>query len=160
MSTTIEIFGGEEGLAYKVLLEVKRTDTILMLAQNPLIHTKQGEDLIQALTLAAKDDFVSIKRFLNGRLNDSPEGKPAVQLFDGGKVYWEGRYQNGNLNDGVNGEAAVQSFRDDGQLQVIARFKDGNLVENLQGRNLSNYLRRVHQEERKKSGRKSKPPQP
>lgn len=66
--------------------------------------------------------------YINGKLNDGPNGEPAVQRFhQGGALKWTARYRNGQLNDGINGEPAIERFNESGVRISSARYTDGKL---------------------------------
>jgi hypothetical protein len=77
--------------------------------------------------------------YQDNQLHDGPNGIAAEQLFDkDGKLTQAKHFKNGKLNDGDNGEAAVTKY-ENGKLVYAARYKDGKLVKELEGRELAFY---------------------
>lgn len=140
---------------FRIELEVKSDEKLLLLVKDAAMKEKKGEDLLRALIEGAREDILSVKRFKDGRLNDSPTGEPAVQLFkSNGQLYWEGRYQKGNLNDGPNGEPAVSYYRAGGGYYAVSSFQDGKMVRKFTEDEISEYGMS------KKINRAPKPPKP
>ncbi|MHB8318115.1 MAG: hypothetical protein ACYDEP_02620 [Acidimicrobiales bacterium] len=62
----------------------------------------------------------------DGRLQDPPDGSPAVRGFrSDGTVVYEGHYQNGRLQDPPDGSPAMRWFRPDGTVANEGHWQDG-----------------------------------
>ncbi|MHB8318104.1 MAG: hypothetical protein ACYDEP_02565 [Acidimicrobiales bacterium] len=61
-----------------------------------------------------------------GRLQDPPDGSPAVRSFHpDGTVESEKHYQNGRLQDPPDGTPARRFFRPDGSVEIEAHWQNG-----------------------------------
>lgn len=158
MTQAVEIpYQAEDG-SYVVTVTAKDIDFFAKAAANPRIAEKTGERLVDALMLESKQDILRIERRKEGRLNDSPEGMPAISVFkDGDRKYVSHyHYRDDRLDDGLNGAPAIVEYRAEGLrvkrynngllndysrdkpaisvfdannvLQYVAHFKDGTLL--------------------------------
>jgi len=112
MAEEIYIYCGTGPDAYKVTMLGKGFDDMDLSS----LKDKSGEDLVTAIRSAPAVTIEAImRRNANGKLNDGPNGEPAVMEFKNGMM-WELRYQDGRSCEGVNGEPSFQKFAHDGKL--------------------------------------------
>lgn len=109
---------------FKVVLTSPVTDFFAKAKALPEIKDKEGEELVAALLKHAKGAISKVERKKDGKLNNGPNGQPAVQEFtDEGRS--ESLYENGLRNDGARpGQAAYQRINAAGRIVQIAHYQD------------------------------------
>lgn len=126
MAQRVEIQCGEGETAYTTTLTVDSLEAFQSLAQEWRVKRREGEELVAALLAAARDRISRVERSRNGKLNDGPNGEPAVEKFYAETgVLKNVRYKDGQRNDGAYGEPAIQILNA-GLLISVQRFKDDN----------------------------------
>jgi antitoxin component YwqK of YwqJK toxin-antitoxin module len=138
MSAEIEIDGGKDASAYKIIVTGKDVDVFIRASQLPEIKGKSGEDIVNFLLKAAKGEITQVTRLKDDVRQDGPNGEPAVECFNmHGQLARVARYKAGVLNDGAKGEAAVKNFYPSDslvpRLWTILRYKDGKLNDSPDG---------------------------
>lgn len=122
---------GPKGEPAYVGYEQGRLKIIQHAKKNLLSDSIKGEPAVKEFDIYYRgadrpdaDVVDQIKRYIDGKLNDGPNGEPAIETFYIGSHNIE-RYKNDKRNDGANEAPALERYDYKGQVTDIEHWTDG-----------------------------------
>lgn len=100
---------------------------------------KSGDDLVNALLEATPENIAAVKRYKNGKLNDGPNGEPAMitNMSGTGYGYKVEHYKGGLLNDPEDGSPAMticaRGPGSENNAAVAKHYKDNKAHDGARG---------------------------